>query len=153
MRSVAFVVVVVALGCGTADDRREGGHHDVVGAECAFTSAPFSPSATIVEGVSDDGDACAILEREPVTSRRDTEWRALSLFVRIGDRALAGAGDAVSYENTHHNCRDVARIEHAALTIDGVTDDDASACFDPASSAWLLRLAVDGVETVLRPRH
>jgi hypothetical protein len=149
MRALPFALFIVGCGAPALIDAPP----EPKQAACAFVDVPFSPHGELVQGARDDGAACAILEREPAEERRDTVWRATRLFVSVGERSFDSNVDGVlSYENTHHNCRDLARLGDVSLTIDGVTAEDPSACFDPASDAWVLTVDVDGAQWVLRPR-
>lgn len=120
---------------------------------CAFDDVAFDPHGGLVLQAENDV-ACVRLEREPLADvRRGTEWRALSLAVVVDDRVVDVQGDALAYENSHHNCRDVVSSAEpdVELAIDGVSDDP-SVCFDGAPEAWRLVLSVNGETHVLVPR-
>lgn len=141
----------LAAACGVAPDS-----DDDEPADCGFVDAPFDPFGEVLQGASADGTACARLERFAEGEvRRDTEWQAERLVAVKDGLAFDFQNQAVTYVNTHHNCLDVARASfdgtEVSLTIDGVNGGDESACFDPASDAWVLVLDVDGETIELAP--
>ena len=148
-----WILVVWLAGCGGA--ARDLDDDASPADRCALEPSAFSPHGAVVQGTA--ANACVRLVRVDEASldpvRRGTTWRAVELVAHVADRELALDEAALRYDNTHHNCEDVARAQDgsASLVIDGVDGGDASACFDPSSTAWELRLDIDGVITVLAP--
>jgi hypothetical protein len=143
------VVALVTSGLSTGCLPPPAAAEPSTAAACAFDDVAFDPhGGVVVQGASANGETCVRLARASLADvRRGTEWRAQSLSVVVDGRAIEWDEGALSYENSHHNCKDVVRSvdDEVTLTIDGASDDP-NVCFDGAPEEWRLLLSVNGAQ-------
>lgn len=136
---VAALAAVVALvgACGVPPDDAGGT------LACGIAPVVFDPLGDVVQG--ETGTACARIERRAVPLEegflcKACPYEPLRLVAHVDDRHVDIAGEALSYEPSHHNWAD---------TIDG-EDARVRILFD-TSGGWDLELSLDDAEPIVLP--